>query len=142
MKQILSKIDKLIIASTKKEEGSIDLDLLKQIKTELVLNTKTKGKIASEQVVIKKMIKQNLKAENEFMAAGRDDLARKEREEAITLKKIFAEEETTEEDIKRSIEKARSIGKTNIGDIMVYLKQNLPDADMKTAFNLAKNEKE
>ncbi len=138
MKAILSKIDELISKSIKKEEGSLDLTLLRLLKTNLVNNQKTSGKLSSEQKVVQKMIKENLKSAAAYKTAGREDLAEKERLEAKILKDVFAEPEVTDIDIKNAIQRAKEIGKKSIGEIMVYIKTTLPDADMKKAFNFAK----
>ena len=139
MRQILEKLDAMIMASTKKEEGSLDLNLLKMLKTNLVKNQKEE-KPESEQVILRKMMKANQKAADEYRKAGREDLAEKELQELSTLKTSFCEPEVTETQIKTVVDKCLQKG-MKLGDIMICIKKELPDANMGQAFQIVKNTK-
>ena len=139
MRQILEKLDAMIMASTKKEEGSLDLNLLKMLKTNLVKNQKEE-KPESEQAILRKMMKANQKAADEYRKAGREDLAEKELQELSTLKTSFCEPEVTETQIKTVVDKCLQKG-MKMGDIMICIKKELPDANMGQAFQIVKNTK-
>ena len=86
------------------------------------------------------MMKANQKAADEYRKAGREDLAEKELQELSTLKTSFCEPEVTEIQIKTVVDKCLQKG-MKMGDVMICIKKELPDANMGQAFQIVKNTK-
>ena len=92
--------------------------------------------------VLKKAIKRNQESYDQFIKAGRDDLAAKEKKE-IDIIKIYLPEEMSEEDltdaVKKSIVSCEAETLKDMGKVMADIKKNHGDnADMSMVSKIVK----
>ena len=92
--------------------------------------------------VLKKVIKRNQESYDQFIKAGRDDLAAKEKKE-IDIIKIYLPEEMSEEDltdaVKKSIVSCEAETLKDMGKVMADIKKNHGDnADMSMVSKIVK----
>lgn len=124
-----------------KENNNTRTETLRAIKTAF-MNWKTSKEHAGQELtetdevqIIKKLVKQREESVEQYMAAGRIELANEEHKQMVVLKE-FLPEEATEEDILKCLNDV--IGqdgfepiKKNMGVIIKTIKSSLSNADGK-----------
>lgn len=90
---------------------------------------------ADEIQIIKKLVKQREESVEQFMAAGREELANEEHKQMVILKE-FLPAEASEEDIVRVFLQVKDVNgwepiKKNMGLFVKEIKKSLPSADGK-----------
>ena len=135
-----SELNSLIMLAMK-EHNTTRTETLRAIKTAF-MNWETSKEHAGQELteadeiqIIKKLVKQREESVEQFMAAGREELANEEHKQMVVLKE-FLPEEATEEDILKCFNDV--IGqdgfepiKKNMGIIIKTMKGFLPNADGK-----------
>ena len=130
-----------LIMQAMKEHNNTRTETLRAIKTAF-MNWKTSKEHVGQELteadevqIIKKLVKQHEESVEQYMAAGRIELANEERKQMVVLKE-FLPEEATEEDILKCFNDV--IGqdgfepiKKNMGIIIKTIKSSLPNADGK-----------
>ena len=130
-----------LIMQAMKEHNTIRTETLRAIKTAF-MNWETSKEHAGQDLteadeiqIIKKLVKQREESVEQFMAAGREELANEEHKQIVILKE-FLPAEATEEDILKCFNDV--IGqdgfepiKKNMGIIIKTMKGFLPNADGK-----------
>ena len=130
-----------LIMQAMKEHNNTRTETLRAIKTAF-MNWQTSKEHAGQELteadevqIIKKLVKQHEESVEQYMAAGRIELANEERKQMVVLKE-FLPEEATEEDILKCFNDV--IGqdgfepiKKNMGVIIKTIKSSLPNADGK-----------
>ena len=137
---ISENINKMIMDAMK-EHNLSRTEVLRSIKAAF-LNWQTAKENAGKQMtesdeinVIKKMVKQREESKEQYLSAGRHDLANAESYE-ITVLKEFLPAEATEADIEKAFEEIRTSGdleliKANMGLFVKGIKALLPTANGK-----------
>ena len=130
-----------LIMRAMKEHKKMRLEALRAIKTAF-MNWETSKEHAGQELteadeiqIIKKLVKQREESIEQFMAAGRDELANEEHMQMTVLKE-FLPAEATEEDIVRVFLQVKDINewepiKKNMGLFVKEIKKALPTADGK-----------
>jgi uncharacterized protein YqeY len=130
-----------LIMQAMKEHKKMRLEALRAVKTAF-LNWETSKEHAGKELteadeiqIIKKLVKQREESIEQFMAAGRDELANEEHMQMTVLKE-FLPAEATEEDIVRVFLQVKDINewepiKKNMGLFVKEIKKALPAADGK-----------
>jgi uncharacterized protein YqeY len=130
-----------LIMQAMKEHKKMRLEALRAIKTAF-MNWETSKEHAGKELteadeiqIIKKLVKQREESIEQFMAAGRDELANEEHMQMTVLKE-FLPAEATEEDIVRVFLQVKDINewepiKKNMGLFVKEIKKALPTADGK-----------
>jgi uncharacterized protein YqeY len=130
-----------LIMQAMKEHKKMRLEALRAVKTAF-LNWETSKEHAGKELteadeiqIIKKLVKQREESIEQFMAAGRDELANEEHMQMTVLKE-FLPAEATEEDIVRVFLQVKDINewepiKKNMGLFVKEIKKALPTADGK-----------
>ena len=130
-----------LIMQAMKEHKKMRLEALRAIKTAF-MNWETSKEHAGQDFteadeiqIIKKLVKQREESIEQFMAAGRDELANEEHMQMTVLKE-FLPAEATEEDIVRVFLQVKDINewepiKKNMGLFVKEIKKALPTADGK-----------
>ena len=130
-----------LIMQAMKEHNTTRTETLRAIKTAF-MNWETSKEHAGQELteadeiqIIKKLVKQREESVEQFMAAGREELANEEHKQMVILKE-FLPAEATEEDILKCFNDV--IGqdgfepvKKNMGIIIKTIKGSLPSADGK-----------
>ena len=130
-----------LIMQAMKEHNTTRTETLRAIKTAF-MNWETSKEHAGQDLteadeiqIIKKLVKQREESVEQFMAAGREELANEEHKQMVILKE-FLPAEATEEDILKCFNDV--IGqdgfepiKKNMGIIIKTIKGSLPSADGK-----------
>ena len=130
-----------LIMQAMKEHNTTRTETLRAIKTAF-MNWETSKEHAGQELteadeiqIIKKLVKQREESVEQFMDAGREELANEEHKQIVILKE-FLPAEATEEDILKCFNDV--IGqdgfepiKKNMGIIIKMIKGNLPNADGK-----------
>ena len=130
-----------LIMRAMKEHNTTRTETLRAIKTAF-MNWETSKEHAGQELteadeiqIIKKLVKQREESVEQFMAAGREELANEEHKQMVVLKE-FLPVEATEEDILKCFNDV--IGqdgfepvKKNMGIIIKTIKGSLPSADGK-----------
>lgn len=130
-----------LIMRAMKEHNTSRTETLRAIKTAF-MNWETSKEHAGQDLseadeiqIIKKLVKQREESVEQFMAAGREELANEEHKQMVILKE-FLPAEATEEDILKCFNNV--IGqdgfepiKKNMGIIIKMIKEFLPNADGK-----------
>ena len=137
---ISENINKMIMEAMK-EHNLSRTEVLRSIKAAF-LNWQTAKENAGKQMtesdeinVIKKMVKQREESKEQYLSAGRHDLANAESYEIMALKE-FLPAEATEADIEKAFEEIRTSGdleliKANMGLFVKSIKALLPTANGK-----------
>ena len=140
IKHMKNEINSLIMRAMK-EHKKMRLEALRAIKTAF-MNWETSKEHAGQELteadeiqIIKKLVKQREESIEQFMAAGRDELANEEHMQMTVLKE-FLPAEATEEDIVRVFLQVKDINewepiKKNMGLFVKEIKKALPTADGK-----------
>ena len=138
------KIQKDLIESMKSGSKK-DVEILRFITSLIKKEEKDKNKDFNDTEVIqvlKKAIKRNQDAFNQFSKAGRNDLAEKEQMEIDIISRYLPSElsESAVEDLVRKvISEVRARDQKDIGKVMAHIKQNHADSvDMGLASKLVK----
>jgi hypothetical protein len=130
-----------LIMQAMKEHKKMRLEALRAIKTAF-MNWETSKEHAGQELteadeiqIIKKLVKQREESIEQFMAAGRDELANEEHMQMTVLKE-FLPTEATEADIEKAFEEVRTSGdleliKANMGLFVKGIKALLPTANGK-----------
>lgn len=130
-----------LIMQAMKEHKKMRLEALRAVKTAF-MNWETSKEHAGKELteadeiqIIKKLVKQREESIEQFMAAGRDELANEEHMQMTVLKE-FLPAEATEEDIVRVFLQVKDINewepiKKNMGLFVKEIKKALPTADGK-----------
>ena len=130
-----------LIMQAMKEHKKMRLEALRAVKTAF-MNWETSKEHAGQELteadeiqIIKKLVKQREESIEQFMAAGRDELANEEHMQMTVLKE-FLPAEATEEDIVRVFLQVKDINewepiKKNMGLFVKEIKKALPTADGK-----------
>lgn len=130
-----------LIMRAMKEHKKMRLEALRAVKTAF-MNWETSKEHAGQELteadeiqIIKKLVKQREESIEQFMAAGRDELANEEHMQMTVLKE-FLPAEATEEDIVRVFLQVKDINewepiKKNMGLFVKEIKKALPTADGK-----------
>ena len=130
-----------LIMQAMKEHNTTRTETLRAVKTAF-MNWETSKEHAGQELaeadeiqIIKKLVKQREESVEQFMAAGREELANEERKQMAILKK-FLPAEATEEDIVRVFLQVKDINgwepiKKNMGLFVKEIKKALPTADGK-----------
>lgn len=130
-----------LIMQAMKEHKKMRLEALRAIKTAFMNWETSKEHVgqelteADEIQIIKKLVKQREESIEQFMAAGRDELANEEHMQMAVLKE-FLPAEATEEDIVSVFLQVKDINewepiKKNMGLFVKEIKKALPTADGK-----------
>lgn len=130
-----------LIMQAMKEHKKMRLEALRAVKTAF-MNWETSKEHAGQELteadeiqIIKKLVKQREESIEQFMAAGRDELANEEHMQMTVLKE-FLPAEATEEDIVSVFLQVKDINewepiKKNMGLFVKEIKKALPTADGK-----------
>ena len=134
------RLDALLMQAMK-EHNTTRTETLRAIKTAF-MNWETSKEHAGQELteadevqIIKKLVKQREESIEQFMAAGREELANEEHKQMVILKE-FLPAEATEEDIDRVFLQVKDINgwepiKKNMGLFVKEIKKMLPTADGK-----------
>lgn len=124
-----------------KEHNTTRTETLRAIKTAF-MNWETSKEHAGQELteadeiqIIKKLVKQREESVEQFMAAGREELANEEHKQMVILKE-FLPADATEDDIVRVFLQVKDINewepiKKNMGLFVKEIKKMLPTADGK-----------
>ena len=130
-----------LIMQAMKEHNTSRTETLRAIKTAF-MNWQTSKEHAGQELteadeiqIIKKLVKQREESVEQFMAAGREELANEEQKQIMVLKE-FLPAEATEEDIVRAFLQVKDANglepiKKNMGVFVKEIKKTLPAADGK-----------
>lgn len=130
-----------LIMRAMKEHNTSRTETLRAIKTAF-MNWQTSKEHAGQELteadeiqIIKKLVKQREESVEQFIAAGREELANEEQKQIMVLKE-FLPAEATEEDIVRAFLKVKDDNglepiKKNMGVFVKEIKKVLPTADGK-----------
>jgi len=130
-----------LIMEAMKNHDSVRTETLRSIKSAF-LNWQTSKENAGNELseadeiqIIKKMVKQRLESVEQFIAAGRKELAEAEQAQ-INVLETFLPKAATEEDIVRAFNQAKDANgweaeKRNMGLFVKAIKAALPNADGK-----------
>lgn len=130
-----------LIMQAMKEHNTSRTETLRAIKTAF-MNWQTSKEHAGQELteadeiqIIKKLVKQREESVEQYMAAGREELANEEQKQIMVLKE-FLPAEATEEDIVRAFLKVKNANglepiKKNMGEFVKEIKKALPTADGK-----------
>ena len=130
-----------LIMQAMKEHNTSRTETLRAIKTAFMNWQASKehaGQVlteADEMQIIKKLVKQREESVEQYMAAGREELANEEQKQIMVLKE-FLPAEATEEDIVRTFLQVKDANwlepiKKNMGVFVKEIKKALPTADGK-----------
>ena len=135
-----NELNSLIIQAMK-EHNTSRTETLRAIKTAF-MNWQTSKEHAGQELteadeiqIIKKLVKQREESVEQYMAAGREELANEEQKQIMVLKE-FLPAEATEEDIVRAFLQVKEVNglepiKKNMGVFVKEIKKALPTADGK-----------
>ena len=135
-----NELNSLIIQAMK-EHNTSRTETLRAIKTAF-MNWQTSKEHAGQELteadeiqIIKKLVKQREESVEQYMAAGREELANEEQKQIMVLKE-FLPAEATEEDIVRAFLQVKAVNglepiKKNMGVFVKEIKKALPTADGK-----------
>ena len=124
-----------------KDHNTSRTETLRAIKTAF-MNWQTSKEHAGQELtgadeiqIIKKLVKQREESVEQYMAAGREELANEEQKQIMVLKE-FLPAEATEEDIVRAFLQVKEVNglesiKKNMGVFVKEIKKALPTADGK-----------
>ena len=130
-----------LIMRAMKEHNTSRTETLRAIKTAFI-NWQTSKEHAGQELteadeiqIIKKLVKQREESVEQYMAAGREELANEEQKQIMVLKE-FLPAEATEEDIVRAFLQVKEVNglepiKKNMGVFVKEIKKSLPTADGK-----------
>lgn len=130
-----------LIMQAMKEHNTSRTETLRAIKTAF-MNWQTSKEHAGQELteadeiqIIKKLVKQREESVEQFIAAGREELANEEQKQIMVLKE-FLPAEATEEDIVRAFLQVKEVNglepiKKNMGVFVKEIKKALPTADGK-----------
>ena len=130
-----------LIMQAMKEHNTSRTETLRAIKTAF-MNWQTSKEHAGQELteadeiqIIKKLVKQREESVEQFIAAGREELANEEQKQIMVLKE-FLPAEATEEDIVRVFLQVKDANglepiKKNMGVFIKEIKKALPTADGK-----------
>ena len=130
-----------LIMQAMKEHNTSRTETLRAIKTAF-MNWQTSKEHAGQELteadeiqIIKKLVKQREESVEQYMAAGREELANEEQKQIMVLKE-FLPAEATEEDIVRAFLQVKEVNglepiKKNMGVFVKEIKKSLPTADGK-----------
>lgn len=130
-----------LIMQAMKEHNTSRTETLRAIKTAF-MNWQTSKEHAGQELtgadeiqIIKKLVKQREESVEQYMAAGREELANEEQKQIMVLKE-FLPAEATEEDIVRAFLQVKAVNvlepiKKNMGVFVKEIKKALPTADGK-----------
>ena len=130
-----------LIMQAMKEHNTSRTETLRAIKTAF-MNWQTSKEHAGQELteadeiqIIKKLVKQREESVEQFIAAGREELANEEQKQIMVLKE-FLPAEATEEDIVRAFLQVKDANrlepiKKNMGVFVKEVKKALPTADGK-----------
>ena len=130
-----------LIMQAMKEHNTSRTETLRAIKTAF-MNWQTSKEHAGQELteadeiqIIKKLVKQREESVEQYMAAGREELANEEQKQIMVLKE-FLPAEATEEDIVRAFLQVTDANglepiKKNMGVFVKEIKKALPTADGK-----------
>ena len=130
-----------LIMQAMKEHNTSRTETLRAIKTAF-MNWQTSKEHAGQELteadeiqIIKKLVKQREESVEQYMAAGREELANEEQKQIMVLKE-FLPAEATEEDIVRAFLQVKEVNglepiKKNMGVFVKEIKKALPTADGK-----------
>ena len=130
-----------LIMQAMKEHNTSRTETLRAIKTAF-MNWQTSKEHAGQELteadeiqIIKKLVKQREESVEQFIAAGREELANEEQKQIMVLKE-FLPAEATEEDIVRVFLQVKDANglepiKKNMGVFVKEIKKALPTADGK-----------
>ena len=130
-----------LIMQAMKEHNTSRTETLRAIKTAF-MNWQTSKEHAGQELteadeiqIIKKLVKQCEESVEQYMAAGREELANEEQKQIMVLKE-FLPAEATEEDIVRTFLQVKDANwlepiKKNMGVFVKEIKKALPTADGK-----------
>ena len=130
-----------LIMQAMKEHNTSRTETLRAIKTAF-MNWQTSKEHAGQELteadeiqIIKKLVKQREESVEQYMAAGREELANEEQKQIMVLKE-FLPAEATEEDIVRAFLQVKYVNglepiKKNMGVFVKEIKKILPTADGK-----------
>ena len=130
-----------LIMQAMKEHNTSRTETLRAIKTAF-MNWQTSKEHAGQELteadeiqIIKKLVKQREESVEQYMAAGREELANEEQKQIIVLKE-FLPAEATEEHIVRAFLQVKAVNglepiKKNMGVFVKEIKKALPTADGK-----------
>ena len=130
-----------LIMRAMKEHNTSRTETLRAIKTAF-MNWQTSKEHAGQELtetdeiqIIKKLVKQREESVEQYMAAGREELANEEQKQIMVLKE-FLPAEATEEDIVRAFLQVKNANelepiKKNMGVFVKEIKKILPTADGK-----------
>lgn len=130
-----------LIMQAMKEHNTSRTETLRAIKTAF-MNWQTSKEHAGQELteadeiqIIKKLVKQREESVEQYMAAGREELANEEQKQIMVLKE-FLPAEATEEDIVRAFLQVKNDNglepiKKNMGVFVKEIKKALPTADGK-----------
>ena len=130
-----------LIMQAMKEHNTSRTETLRAIKTAF-MNWQTSKEHAGQELteadeiqIIKKLVKQREESVEQYMAAGREELANEEQKQIMVLKE-FLPAEATEEDIVQAFLQVKDANglepiKKNMGVFVKEIKKALPTADGK-----------
>ena len=152
------KIDQMISEAIKNKEKE-NVEVLRSIKNEfLVYKTGKNAKPMTDDIevsILKKMVKQRMDSRDQYLQGNREDLAKKEENEAKFIKS-YLPKEATEDDIRdeilrvciekdwiRNMEgteycKEPVIPKKSMGEVIKLVKSNLSNVDGKLVSDIVK----
>lgn len=130
-----------LIMQAMKEHNTTRTETLRAIKTAF-MNWETSKEHAGQELteadeiqIIKKLVKQREESVEQFMAAGREELANEEHKQMVILKEFLPAEATEEDILKAFIQVKDTSGfeaiKKNMGLFVKGIKTLLPTADGK-----------
>lgn len=130
-----------LIMQAMKEHNTTRTETLRAIKTAF-MNWETSKEHAGQELteadeiqIIKKLVKQREESVEQFMAAGRQELANEEHKQMVVLKEFLPKEATEEDILKCFYDVIGQDGvepvKKNMGIIIKTIKASLPSADGK-----------
>ena len=137
-----------LIMQAMKEHNTTRTETLRAIKTAF-MNWETSKEHTGQELtevdeiqIIKKLVKQREESVEQFMAAGREELANEEHKQMVILKE-FLPAEVTAEQIEEVFFKVRQLGKyeaiqKNMGLFIKDVKASLPNADGKLVAEIVK----
>ena len=129
-----------------RSKDQLKLSTIRMIRSEILNKDKENGKEIDEDTIIKileSMLKKREEAESQFRDAGREDLADKEKEEAILIKDYLPEQMTDEEiqSVAESVVSEQNASSMkDIGKVMAILTKELAGrANGSRISNIVKN---
>ena len=137
-----------LIMQAMKEHNTTRTETLRAIKTAF-MNWETSKEHAGQELteadeiqIIKKLVKQREESVEQFMAAGREELANEEHKQMMVLKEFLPAEATEEQVIEALIHICNTehiaCDKRNMGVLIKKIKEALPTADGKMVADVVK----